>query len=194
MDDLWILFGLFAIWTSDGALLWVSLMGRGGKDIGEILLSTSKNKAEQLENYVIVSLENHTVLSHRETKSMQAFVISWTCYLVTSFTTKMSLLALYRRIFDTSFYRKVALAIMIVSTLWFIGALVSTMCIPFDSFWKRVTKGRCLDLSTHVLALGIVEVALDVATLLLPLRVVARLHVPMHKKIGLTFIFLLGGL
>jgi hypothetical protein len=122
--------------------------------------------------------------------------LGWTFYLVASFTAKMSLLSLYRRVFDTPGYRQIALGIMVVSTLWFIGAMIGNfvICIPFDSFWNRLKPGKCLNFNIYALAIGVIEVVLDAVTLALPLRVVLGLHVPTHKKVALTGIFLLGGL
>jgi hypothetical protein len=106
----------------------------------------------------------------------------------------MSLLALYRRIFDTPGYRKIALLIMIVSTMWIVGAMIGNfvICIPFSSFWDRLKPGKCLNFNVYALSVGILEVILDALILALPIRVVFSLHVPTHKKIGLIGIFLLG--
>ena len=108
----------------------------------------------------------------------------------------MSLLCLYRHIFDAPGYRKAALIIIIVLVLWFVGAMIGNfiICIPFDSFWLRLKPGRGLDFNAYALAIGVIEVLLDVTILALPIRVVMDLRVPTHKKIGLTGIFLLGGL
>ena len=108
----------------------------------------------------------------------------------------MSLLCLYHHIFDAPGYRRAALIIIIVLVLWFVGAMIGNfiICIPFDSFWLRLKPGRCLDFNAYALAIGVIEVLLDVTILALPIRVVMDLRVPTHKKIGLTDIFLLGGL
>jgi hypothetical protein len=106
----------------------------------------------------------------------------------------MSLLALYRHIFATPGYRKIALILMIVTTLWFVGAMVGNfiICIPFDSFWLRLKPGKCLNFNIYALAIGVVEVLLNTMILVLPIRVVLGLHLPTPKKVGLTGIFLVG--
>lgn len=106
----------------------------------------------------------------------------------------MSLLALYRRIFNTPGYRKIALLIMIVSIMWIVGAIIGNfvILIPFNSFWNRTKPGKCLNFNVYALSVSIVEVILDALTLVLPIRVVLSLHVPTHKKIGLIGIFLFG--
>lgn len=106
----------------------------------------------------------------------------------------MSLLALYRRIFNTPGYRKIALLIMITSTMWIIGAMIGNfiICIPFDSFWHRERPVKCLNFNLYALLVGVVEVILDTLTLALPIRVVFSLHISRYKKLGLMGIFFLG--
>lgn len=125
---------------------------------------------------------------------LKGFFLFWTFYLVTSYFVKMSLLALYRRIFNTPGYRRIALVIMIISTMWIVGAMIGNfvICIPFDAFWDFGRLYQCLNFNIYALSVGIVEVVLDILTLALPVLVVCGLHVPTHKKVGLICIFLLG--
>ncbi|KAL1611926.1 hypothetical protein SLS60_000149 [Paraconiothyrium brasiliense] len=175
-DDLFILLALSFLYAAEAFLMWGSITGGGGKEMKDILTSGSKETFKQVSNY------------------LEGLLLAWTFYLVTSFFIRMSLLALYRRIFSTPGYRLIALLIMVISTMWIVGAMIGNfvICIPFDSFWDRLKPGKCLNFNIYALSVGIVEVILDAFTLALPIRVVLSLHVPTHKKIGLMGIFLLG--
>jgi len=99
-------------------------------------------------------------LLQKELTTKQGLLLGWTLYLVACFATIMSLLSLYRRIFPTPGYKKIAFILMIVTILWFIGAMVGNfiMCIPFNSFWLRLKPGKCLNFNIYALGIGVVEV------------------------------------
>lgn len=109
---------------------------------------------------------------------------------------KMSILFFYRRIFFiTVGYRRASLAIMLVSTAWFIATQIANllMCQPIDSFWIRTKPGKCMNFNVMFLGTGIVDTLIDLAILLLPIRMAFTLHLPMRTKVAVAGIFALGG-
>jgi hypothetical protein len=83
-----------------------------------------------------------------------------------------------------------------ISTAWFIAAEVASllMCIPIDSFWHRMTPSRCLNFNLFSLIIGIFDIVIDTAILILPVRAVLSLQMPTRTKVLVSGIFLLGGL
>ncbi|KAF2869133.1 hypothetical protein BDV95DRAFT_112969 [Massariosphaeria phaeospora] len=177
LDDFWIVLSVFACLAAEIVVTWGNITGGGGNEMEEILKSGSKDVLSQVSNY------------------LQGLLLSWTFYLAASFTIKMSLLSLYRRLFTTQGYRQICLGLMALSVLWFVGAEIGNfiICIPFDSFWNRLKPGRCLNFNIYALAVGIVDVVIDFCILAVPVKIVVSLHLPMYKKIAVSGIFLLGG-
>jgi hypothetical protein len=83
-----------------------------------------------------------------------------------------------------------------ISIAWFIAAEVASllMCIPIDSFWHRMTPSRCLNFNLFSLIIGIFDIVIDTAILILPVRAVLSLQMPTRTKVLVSGIFLLGGL
>ncbi|CAI6341884.1 unnamed protein product [Periconia digitata] len=67
-------------------------------------------------------------------------------------------------------------------------------CIPREKIWKPYIKGRCVDTGSALLATSVINIASDVAILVLPLFGVARLKMPWRMKLGVVGIFATGGL
>ncbi|KAF2705777.1 hypothetical protein K504DRAFT_459879 [Pleomassaria siparia CBS 279.74] len=66
------------------------------------------------------------------------------------FGLKISILCFYHRIFFiTNGYRYASVAIMALSTLWFVGTEIGNLllCKPIDSFWNQDMPGKCLNLN-----------------------------------------------
>ena len=108
----------------------------------------------------------------------------------------MSILWLYRRIFATETFRRVALISMVVVAIWFLGAGLTDIlvCLPVQSFWNPTVKGHCLNFDLYFLVIGIIETVIDLFILILPVPVISTIRLPPRSKIMLYGIFLLGGL
>jgi hypothetical protein len=112
------------------------------------------------------------------------------------FACKISVLCFYRHIFFVKdSYRKASLAVMIVTTAWFIGTQIANLliCQPIDSFWIRTKPGKCLNFNVMFLGTGIVDTLIDVFILLLPVRMAFTLQLPTKTKVAVAGIFALGG-
>jgi hypothetical protein len=65
-------------------------------------------------------------------------------------------------------------------------------CIPMRHFWDPTVPGECFNFDNFFLVMSIVEIIIDVALLLLPLRMIANLQLNLQKKLMLSGIFALG--
>ena len=74
--------------------------------------------------------------------------ISFVFYFVTVAALKMSILWLYRRIFATETFRRVALISMVVVVIWFLGTELMNIFVslPVQSFWNPAVKGHYFNL------------------------------------------------
>jgi hypothetical protein len=110
--------------------------------------------------------------------------------------TKISLLILFHRVFATAVFRKATYVIGTIVVLWWVGTILADtlICIPIEHNWNPKIPAHCG--SKHLLAIlpPIPWIATDLAILLMPMPMVYRLHLPRLQRVGLTALFLLGGL
>lgn len=65
-------------------------------------------------------------------------------------------------------------------------------CIPRRKLWEPQIPGTCLNNERVFIAGGTINVVSDFAILLLPLVSIAKLQMPMRRKIGVSTIFATG--
>ena len=111
---------------------------------------------------------------------------------------KLTILALYLRVFTLRLYR---ISIYIIGSIvlvnWLTAFLLSCLkCTPFAFNWDRtVSDGHCsLDLNRLYEWITFPSIVTDVMILILPIPVVWKLQLPKLQKIGLATTFLTGGL
>ena len=114
---------------------------------------------------------------------------------------KLSVLALYRRIFPQEHMTPVWRAcwwIVFALTFAFLWTTIFGavfQCLPVAFFWDRTLPGgRCFNTLAFIRATGILNIVLDVLVLALPAPVVWSLQLRTSKKLGVLGLFLLGGL
>ncbi|KAL1311812.1 hypothetical protein AAFC00_001891 [Neodothiora populina] len=102
------------------------------------------------------------------------------------FFTKFSILAQYRRLFATRFFRFAVDTIIVINVLWCISVLFTGifLCNPVDKAWYPEKEGTCINLISFYYGLQIPNVLTDLAILVLPLKEVAELRLPKQQKIG----------
>ncbi|KAI3321063.1 hypothetical protein HD806DRAFT_211358 [Xylariaceae sp. AK1471] len=111
--------------------------------------------------------------------------------------TKLSILFMYQRLFwiNTSFRRQVIVVSVIVLGFW-IGTTVSNLlnCIPIEWSWRNSLDDPryCFNYNNFWLASGVVEAIIDIIIIVMPIRVVLKLHLDKSKKIAIAGVFLLG--
>ena len=130
------------------------------------------------------------------TDSQQLEYISGLFYNPTTVSVKISILCLYRRIFDTPSFRLASLIVMIFCVLWAFGCgfAQAFICNTPGSFRDPTVKGYCYGYGMFfVLGLSM-EMILDAVIVCLPVRMVFGMQLSRARKISVSLIFLLGGL
>lgn len=109
---------------------------------------------------------------------------------------KLSILAMYLRIFTVPFYRMVTYTviyiIVISSTILFMMMLFQ--CTPVNYFWdKTIPGGEChLNIEKLFLYASLPNIISDILMLMLPLPFVFRLNMTKKMKVGLGITLLTG--
>jgi hypothetical protein len=117
------------------------------------------------------------------------YVLAITC-------SKLVLLCLYMRIFNTS--RRYRLATYFVASIvvlnWLADLISSfTICKPFASQWDHsIPGGKCGDIIRVYQFISIPNIVTDVMMLALPLPALYKLHVDLGTKISLFVTFMMG--
>ncbi|GLA66745.1 hypothetical protein AtubIFM55763_010160 [Aspergillus tubingensis] len=110
--------------------------------------------------------------------------------------TKLSILALYKRIFSIRPMILAANSVGAIVILWCFGVCLigGVVCIPLEKLWNPTIPGGCIDLAKFYYGLQIPNIVTDAVILALPMKHVWNLQVPRAQKIMLTGIFCLGAL
>ncbi|KAF2011503.1 hypothetical protein BU24DRAFT_466203 [Aaosphaeria arxii CBS 175.79] len=174
-DDYWVIAALLFYYVAVGFAIWGVITGGGG-----------------------LEMENHGLVKDKPQKRRHVVQLSpaWTFVLTSIYCVKISILLFYRRIFFiTTGYKQVSLALMVLSTAWYIASQVANLltCQPVDSFWNRRKPGKCSNFNAMYLGTGTVDLLIDVAILVLPIRMAFNLHLPTRTKVAVAGIFSLGG-
>lgn len=109
---------------------------------------------------------------------------------------KYAFLLLYLRIFPTKWLRAGIWMAGAVVTAWMIAiefALVF-QCHPVQLAWDKEVQGKCLETRSLYIAQSIPTIIFDVVILMLPMPLVWRLQSGWRAKLGVTGMFLMGGL
>ncbi|KAF4967039.1 hypothetical protein FSARC_5330 [Fusarium sarcochroum] len=128
---------------------------------------------------------------------LKLFWIDQIMYSVHLYSTKISILFFLRSIFTTAEFRRLTLAIGIFVGLCGVATLVTTalQCLPASfnwTSWDGEHVGHCNDLNSQTYAFGGINMACDIAILLLPLPHLYKLQVKGRQKIQLFVMFSLG--
>ena len=118
-------------------------------------------------------------------------------YTITWPTIKISILCLYRRIFFVvSGFRRFTEAFIGVLMAFILSTILVDIfsCHPVQKAWKPLTEGHCINSTLLFKTTAGINVAFDVIILLSPLPLVWKLKSSLRLKIGLTFVFVLGGM
>lgn len=127
---------------------------------------------------------------------LQLYWVSQQIYVAEQLLIKVSLLALYLRVFSEHWFRFMVIVGIVVIVLQDTGFFFSVMvrCLPIEAIWDVRTPGQCLNVNTLGLAGGILNIMEHLIILVLPLRELWKLRLSRRKRIGLAFVFSLGSL
>ena len=127
-------------------------------------------------------------------------------YLVITSITKTSILLFYLRLFGTPGtrpgFKKLLYTTQVLVLIWFFASVVSGIfrCHPIHDSWNPDVVGGpevrhyCTSNNTYYVSSSAFNVALDFWILMLPVSIVWTLQLSARRKVGLSAIFLLGGL
>jgi hypothetical protein len=111
-------------------------------------------------------------------------------------TTKVSILALFARIFSLRWFKRSILALGIFIVAYSVPQMFGTIfqCVPIHAKWTPGITPKCLDYAAMIVACGVINIITDIIMLVLPIPVLWKLQVSQHRKLALTLMFLTGGL
>ena len=119
-------------------------------------------------------------------------------YTLTIAMVKISILLLYRRIFDIRQFRTATLVVGIACVAWLIAAL---LCLAFQCHTEAerydaasLFSDQCIDLKAYWAAVAGSNMGLDLIILCMPVYMVWNLKITMRQKVALSGIFALGSL
>ena len=117
-------------------------------------------------------------------------------FYLAAFLVKLSVLALYLRIFSSSrsFKRTTYAVIAFIFILLFTFLMLHFLqCIPLRTVWTLPPEpAHCFDRHRLLVVGSVLNALTDLLILCLPIPVVARLQLPARKKISIIAIFASG--
>ena len=110
---------------------------------------------------------------------------------------KISILLLYRRIFNTATFRLKTLIAGLICIAWLLIVIFTDIfqCRPMRLAFEfsEIFGKNCIDIQAYYIGISISNVLLDLVVLYLPIHEVWKLQLPKQKKLMLSGIFMLGG-
>ena len=109
---------------------------------------------------------------------------------------KLSILVFFNRVFPIPDVRRASIAIGVVVVAHAIVVLLVAFfqCNPIPRAWDMEISGTCIDQMAWARYVSVPNILTDVALIILPLPVIWNIQTSRAQKIGLTVIFMLGGL
>ncbi|MCJ1473090.1 hypothetical protein MMC13_001740 [Lambiella insularis] len=107
---------------------------------------------------------------------------------------KTSVLSLYARLGDPQL-RKLALGMIVIVACQAVANVLTCIfqCSPIPAAWDlSITEKTCVDINAFYLANAALNIATDLLSYALPIRLVLKLQVPFKQKVILFVMFFLG--
>ncbi|KAF2131230.1 hypothetical protein P153DRAFT_287580 [Dothidotthia symphoricarpi CBS 119687] len=117
-------------------------------------------------------------------------------YNLATLFTKVSLGAFYLRI--SPFERNFRMAVYAVVFVSIVNSLLSAfgfvwVCQPIAKYWDfTITTGTCINLNAYFLSSACINAATDLALLVLPIFIMHKLQLALHRKIGAALLLMTG--
>lgn len=133
------------------------------------------------------------------TTLLQLFWVVQMLYIIIQAFTKLAILALLARVFQTPGFQIVVkiFAGLLVSTCIAFVFVDIFQCTPVHAVWDRYLEGserKCINITAAGYALAAIGVSQDIALLILPIPWVFRLQMNLRKKILIASLFGIGSL
>ena len=126
----------------------------------------------------------------------QLFYVAQAFYNVNINMTKGSILFLYLRIFVQRMFRIICWIMLVIVLSYLIASMAASIfqCTPVARAWDKSIPGTCVNITMNWYANAGFSIATGVIILVLPMPIIHSLRLQTNQKIGLMFIFGLGGL
>ncbi|KAF8854103.1 hypothetical protein BDZ45DRAFT_806100 [Acephala macrosclerotiorum] len=178
----------------------VILRSPGREDILMFLaLATSITLTALTAKQVHYGLGRHfDILSPVErARNLKTLWISIIVYYISLALVKISILIQYLRIFSNKSTRITIWAILAFVNAYSLITMFASVfvCYPIRYFWEKTYTGpsNCLDQKALWFSNASLNIFSDLAILIAPMPALSSLRLPRRQKIGLMFIFALGG-
>ncbi|KAI1653577.1 hypothetical protein F4813DRAFT_252728 [Daldinia decipiens] len=111
-------------------------------------------------------------------------------------STKLSVLALYYRIFAATKFRILVIATAVCVVIWLIvmEIILGLGCQPVQGWWNAgaAATATCVDKLAFTYSTNIINLIFDMWIFTMPIPIILGLQASMEKKIGLCFLFSMG--
>jgi len=109
---------------------------------------------------------------------------------------KLSLLCLYLRLSPDKFFRLLVYIMVFVSIAFGISSIFTAalQCRPLSKLWIPEQPGSCVHIITFYYANAAINIITDAIIYLMPIKVLWALQLPKRQRLGLIFLFSLGGI
>jgi hypothetical protein len=109
---------------------------------------------------------------------------------------KLSILALYLRIFTERIVRIVTWIVIGVCIAHAIANILAsfTICQPFEFKWNKAINGHCANVMASYRYVSLPHIITDIAIFVLPLSSLYHLMINKRRKLGIFLTFIMGSL
>jgi hypothetical protein len=117
-------------------------------------------------------------------------------YVIAVALPKLSILGFYLRFLRQPIERALTwfVAVIVAATALATGLTATFQCSPVAYQWdKHIPSGHCIDIQTFYRWMSFPNIVTDVVILVLPLPMVWRLQLERNQKVGITIMFVTGG-
>ncbi|KAI1740767.1 hypothetical protein F4680DRAFT_85944 [Xylaria scruposa] len=179
-------------WEIDDYLALIALLIQHGAEAGTIVCVELGGLGRDVMLFTIEN-PNATVYFYQSIFAIEVL------YALSSPIIKLSVLAFYWRIFPTPTMKVACITLASASIAWaiVIGIVDFVQCQPLRAFWdvelQQSPDTKCINIILFWLGNSAANCAIDLVTLILPIREVMKLHNSLSRKIGICAVFLLGG-
>lgn len=111
--------------------------------------------------------------------------------------TRLSVIYLYYRLFSVKSWLGLSLKVLAAtSVVWYIGVVfaITFECKPVAASVDASIKGECFDAQFGFIVTEGINLVLDLALAILPIRTIWSLRLPLKNRVSIVVIFLTGGL
>jgi hypothetical protein len=109
---------------------------------------------------------------------------------------KISICLFLLRIFSAAnHFRMYAWIVIAFTTAWSILVILTAfiLCQPFAFSWdSTIPGGKCSDQTAWFIAIGVLDLTVDLMILVLPMPIIWKLQLPVGNRIALLGIFCVG--